>query len=477
MKILLVDDDPILVSLLNAHLIEEHYIVDIATDGQEAWEFVETSHYDLIILDVMLPKLDGISLCQRLRKKGDKTLILLLTAKGMSDDKIMGLNAGADDYIVKPVPLPELAAKIRALLRRQFSPTSSTLRWGNICLNFTKHEAFYNDTLLNLTSKEYALLELLLHDSEKIYSQTTILNQLWSLTDDLPGGDTVRALVKRLRQKLKAVSNEDLIENIYGVGYRLNPKFVTDNIQNEHSYQKQKINSEFWQETKSYVAKELQLLEASILNKTGDAAKKIAHKMISHMGILGLESGVEIAIKLEQLFSENHLMSSDDIKFYHQQVQKLVSLVEDISIYHLEQQFNYQQQKKSEAKLLILDDDWITLRFLQTLLEPWGLQVTLSKEIQNFWQQLEIIKPDLLILDIQMPDVNGLELCQQLRNDDKWAWIPIIFLTGKRDAETIQQVFTVGADDYVSKPVVAPELITRLFNRLERTRLLQEYRK
>ena len=130
--------------------------------------------------------------------------------------------------------------------------------------------------------------------------------------------------------------------------------------------------------------------------------------------------------------------------------------------------------KKTEAKILVVDDDRMTLRLLQTLLEPWGLKVVTLSNSRQFWDQLESVKPDLVILDIQMPNVDGIELCQLLRNDSRWAWLPIIFLTGQRDVDTIQQVFSTGADDFINKRVVAPELITRIFNRLERNRLLQE---
>lgn len=128
-----------------------------------------------------------------------------------------------------------------------------------------------------------------------------------------------------------------------------------------------------------------------------------------------------------------------------------------------------------DAKIMVLDDDKLILRLLQTLLQPWGLEVTTLNNLQQFWSELETVTPDLLILDVQMPETNGIELCQTLRNHERWAALPIVFLTGQRDAETIQNMFAAGADDYVSKPVVAPELITRIFNRLERTRLLREY--
>ncbi len=127
----------------------------------------------------------------------------------------------------------------------------------------------------------------------------------------------------------------------------------------------------------------------------------------------------------------------------------------------------------SETKIMIVDDDRMVLRLLRVILEPWGMQITTLENPLNFWEQLEAVRPDLLILDVNLPEIDGIELCQTLRNDAQWAWLPILFLTGQQDSESIQQIFAAGADDYVSKPIIAPELITRILNRLERTRLLR----
>ena len=386
MRILLVDDDEIFSSLLQANLTEQRYTVDTATDGQEGWDFVELANYDLIVLDVMLPKLDGISFCRRLRAKGSQVPVMLLTARGTSDDKIVGLDAGADDYVTKPVTLKELEARIRALLRRKPTTVSPILEWGNLQLNLSQCEVTYSGVTLNLTPKEYALIELFMQNPQKIYSQSSILNQLWSLEDEPPSGDTIRALIKRSRQKFKTVDAADIIETVYGLGYRLNPAF----------------------------------------QKTQPSTK----------------------------IPQPSLITTDSP--------------------HLPKPKN-EVTTPPDAKIMVLDDDPLILRFLQTLLQPWGLQVITLNNPQQIWSQLEAITPDLLILDVQMPGVDGIELCKNLRNNSRWAPLPIVFLTGQRDTETIQNIFAAGADDYISKPIVAPELITRIFNRLERTRLLREY--
>ncbi|MEB3215196.1 MAG: response regulator transcription factor [Nostocales cyanobacterium 94392] len=234
MKILLVKDDQQFTDQLKENLKQHRYIVDIARDGQEGWEFVEAQEYDLIILDMMLAKLDGISFCNRLRGKGLQVLVLFLSTRSTSTDKIKGLDAGADDYVVQPIPLPELIARIRALLCRKNTTVSTILEWGNLCLEPKIAEVKYAGVSLNLTKKEYSLLELFMRDAQRIHSQNSILNQLWSFEDEQPTRDTIRTLIKRVRQKLKAAKAPDLIETVFGVGYRLNPLFKTSSLKDYH---------------------------------------------------------------------------------------------------------------------------------------------------------------------------------------------------------------------------------------------------
>lgn len=163
MKILLVEDDEQLTEALVEILTDkQYYTVDAVQDGETGWDFIEADAYDLIILDIMLPRLDGISLCQRLRQTGNKTPVLMLTARDLSSDRVMGLDVGADDYVVKPFDLPELLARIRALLRRGNTSLLPVLTWGDLALDPSHCQVTYQGQLLHLTPKEYGLLELLL---------------------------------------------------------------------------------------------------------------------------------------------------------------------------------------------------------------------------------------------------------------------------------------------------------------------------
>lgn len=220
MRILLVEDDTPLAEALAEALGDRSYIVDVVSDGEAAWSQIQLLDYDLILLDVMLPKLSGINLCQRLRLKGHNVPILIMTARDTSVDKVVGLDAGADDYVVKPLDLPELFARIRALLRRGSHSASPILKREDLTLNPSIHEVRYSDRPLRLTPKEYGILELFLRNEQRVLSRNYIIEHVWSL-DDPPQEDSIKAHIKSLRQKLKAAGASDLIETVYGVGYRL----------------------------------------------------------------------------------------------------------------------------------------------------------------------------------------------------------------------------------------------------------------
>nr|WP_317845568.1 response regulator transcription factor [Pseudanabaena sp. UWO310] len=222
MRILLVEDDLRLAETLAEALIDERYVVDIATDGETGWQHIRSMDYDLLLLDLMLPELDGLSLCHRLRSHGYRLPILMLTACDTIDYEINGLDVGADDYIVKPVDLQKLFARIRALLRRGNLSGSPILEWGELQLNPSTCEVVYGDNPIHLTPKEYALLELLLRNGRRVLSRSVMIERVWSL-ESPPEEHTVKVHIRGLRQKLKAAgAKEDLIETVHSMGYRLN---------------------------------------------------------------------------------------------------------------------------------------------------------------------------------------------------------------------------------------------------------------
>jgi DNA-binding response OmpR family regulator len=235
MRILVAEDLPVIAKSLCTML--RHYAVDVAKDGQAAWQMIETYDYDLLILEENLAKIDGVRLCGQARSDDRQMPILLISPRNDIHRKSIGLDAGADDYMVQPIDEEELVARVRALLRRGRLTQQPVMSWGDLQLEARSRSVTCKAKLLSLTPKEYALLELLLSDSvvanplheRRVFSYGSIIEHLW-IGDDSPGEEAVRTHVKGLRHKLKLAGlTQDPIETIYGVGYRLRP---TPQLQN-----------------------------------------------------------------------------------------------------------------------------------------------------------------------------------------------------------------------------------------------------
>ena len=765
MRILLVEDDETIAAIVSDFLQKQHYVLDVAIDGELGWNFVDTYTYDLILLDVMLPKLDGMSLCRKIRNAGLQMPILLLTAKQTSDDKVMGLDVGADDYLVKPFDLKELAARIRALLRRGGSILAPLLEWGDLYLDPSSCLVTYKGRDINLSNKEYSLLELFLRNSRRILNRSMILDHLWA-GEDVPTEDTVKAHIKGLRRKFRAIgAPEDLIENIYGIGYRLKalnssvdritPQIILAGLTNdlEHylenrlasclltfsntssatlasleegnwqllvldqmlltpqivkvlnnaysrlkqgnqliiyclerdgvEYLPQKILGQLlfypfeaqelvhiiaenlslslppetleeipkqnsaqnltqlpsislpepsplpdrpptselesniatlWDKFKDKIHQRLVVLEtAKTAYLEGEITPELqqqviseAHKLAGSLGTFGFPLGTQLARKIEDLFLENlslsdlhqqefmklleHLQellqspppSASEIRetkipeialnnfsFYGSNPQLLIveddqelaqglaleasswgmqvevihcisqarlaiaahppdlvlldivfpeaeetglQLLQELSnaippipaiILTLRDSFPsrlevarlggcgflakpvtpnqvmqsvvqvVQQNYLGHFKVMIVDDDPTIFETLVMYLKSSELQLVYLEDPRNFWETLESSAPDLLILDIKMPYINGIELCRVIRNDPHWSSLPVLFISNQADRATVQQVFGVGADDFISKPLSEDTVVTRVLNRLQRLNMMR----
>lgn len=609
MRILVVEDDEFMAKALTAVLSSQHYAVEVATDGQAGWELVEAFVYDLILLDVILPKLDGISLCRRLRSEGHQMPILLLTGRDSSHDKAIGLDAGADDYLVKPFDQEELVARVRALLRRGGSTLLPILEWGSLQLDPSSCEVTYGMRPLQLTPKEYSLLELFLRNSRRVFSCSAILDHIWSF-DKTPGEEAVRTQIKGLRQKLKAAgAAADLIETVYGIGYRLKPLEAlalppTVETGKQTAQQTLTALASVWNRFKERVSEQVEVIEHAATNSLNNLpdqelhakAEQEAHTLAGSLGTFGFSEGSQLARKIEHLLQTGKSAGTKEAKHLSKLVAALRQEIErtpqefvlepvmlrderplllvidsdrqlarelvieaetqgvqaevatnlseardkierdnpnvvllDPSVGNTIQegltllaqvskqtppvpvlvftdhdslsdrvavarfggtaflqkpvpsnqvleavaQVLQRTETGAEAVVMVVDDDPQILAALRALLEPWGFKVITLEDPRRFWEKLEASSPDLLILDIKMPYLSGVELCQVVRNDSRWGRLPVLFLTAYTDANTVNQVFTAGADDFVSKPIVGPELLTRIINRLDRIKLLR----
>ncbi|MGD1939757.1 MAG: response regulator [Leptolyngbyaceae cyanobacterium] len=601
MRILLVDDDEALMETLAESLIQQRYAVDIAVNGEVAQEFQDLFAYDLIVLDRQLPDVEGISLCRRFRQQGVTCPILMLTAQDDSADKVQALDAGADDYVVKPFDFAELCARIRALLRRDSPSATSELRWDGLRLTPSTFEVFYDDHQIHTTPKEYALLELLLRHPTQVFSLDAIIEDIWSF-EDPPGGEAVRTHIKGLRQKLKACgAPKHFIETVYGLGYRLHalapappiaPPAPPPEVSRPTQADMVAMLAKAWETHRETMQERLQVLEAvaaAIATHTlnpdlRQAGYLQAHKLAGSLGCYGLSEGSRIARELEHLLApeavsdtihavpvaqlvdqlrqtlaagsqpepggetiapKSQLLLVSTPESFHQpaiaaalaaglpsrvattltEAQQLfqaespagillavtatefeaalawlatvvtstpkiaVLVMTDIRDFHQRLQLvqrgadillpltvtpehaiatvqHLLQPTVAPLKVVVVDDDVQVLELLQTLLVPWGMQLTPLAHPAQIWETLERVQPHLLILDVEMPEVNGLELCQVLRADDQWRHLPILFLTVHEDAPTLQQAFQVGADDFIPKSTVT-ELPQRILHRLQ----------
>jgi DNA-binding response OmpR family regulator/HPt (histidine-containing phosphotransfer) domain-containing protein len=603
-KILLVEDDRPTSLVISDILIAHNYTVSQAMDGQTGLELAKAFNYDLVLLDIMLPDTDGISVCRRLRSLGYQSPILLLTGKDSTTDRVLGLDAGADDYVVKPFEMNELLARIRALLRRGKTVPSSVIVWEDIHFDTVNNQVTCKQKPLRLTPKEYCLLELFLLNPNRVFSRKAILEKLWDFADS-PGEETVSTHIKCVRQKFKAAGASDPIETVHGLGYRL--KTPSESKDTDSSFQQKiegkKVNattSKIWEKFKGkYVEHFAKLEEATsalakdrLTSELQQQARYEAHTLSGSLGIFGLMRGSEIARELEEFFQPDKQLQANDIQqilmlveLLGQELQKVpdieqsgaqsyksplilivdddlmlaeririeaiawnlqVEVATDVAvarkviaqtppnvilldlnfpsatedgrtllaelakqtpkipvivfsgegslanrlevarlggyIFLQKPQSSYSilkvvtkvlsstQDASSSNRILVVDKDEAALSRLTNLLQPLGVKVTTLRDLYQFWQVLITSKPDLLILDGEMGELNSLELCQVVRCDPTWYRIPIIFWSARTQESEIDEAFAFGVDDYISKSVEDAELTTRILRRLSRTK-------
>ena len=220
MRILLVEDESKVAGFVERGLVAERYAVDVSGNGMEAWELTDTYPYDLIILDLMLPGLDGADLLRRIRKKNTCVPVLVLTARDAVDEKVRIFELGADDYLTKPFALAELQARLRALMRRGFASGAATLRYADLELDRRRRRVNRGQKAIPLTSKEFALLEFLLLRAPESVTRSEIIEHVWDMQFDNES-NLLEVYVNRLRQKIDQGRAVKLIHTLRGVGYRL----------------------------------------------------------------------------------------------------------------------------------------------------------------------------------------------------------------------------------------------------------------
>ncbi|TDD55977.1 response regulator transcription factor [Saccharopolyspora elongata] len=220
MRVLVVEDDSIVRDAVLRGLETEGYEVRSAADGAKALAEISRWRPEAILLDLLMPFMDGLTMCERLRAHGDRTPILVLTARDAVGDRIAGLDAGADDYLVKPFDLDELLARLRALLRRSYPADDVVLRFADLSMDTAAHRVRRGDRVVDLSRTEFALLEVLLRNAEQVLPRETITERVWG-RDFGPASNSLQVYVRYLRHKLEAAGEPRLVHTVRGIGYRL----------------------------------------------------------------------------------------------------------------------------------------------------------------------------------------------------------------------------------------------------------------
>jgi heavy metal response regulator len=221
MRVLLIEDERRISTYVKRGLEEDGYAVDAVYTGREALDWAEAASYDLIILDILLPEMDGLSVCRELRKRGDRTPVLMLTARDTVDDRVAGLDAGADDYLVKPFAMKELLARLRAINRRTAEqPKSSVMQVADLTLDLRTHQVRRSGKRIELAAKEYAVLECLLREPGHVMTRTMIAEHVWNY-DTFNQSNVVDVYVRNLRRKIDDPFEKKLLRTLRGAGYSI----------------------------------------------------------------------------------------------------------------------------------------------------------------------------------------------------------------------------------------------------------------
>jgi len=220
MRVLVVEDEHRMAAYIGRALVEEAFAVDVANDGGRGLEMARSCEYDAIVLDLMLPTVDGITVCRTLRIEGRRTPVIMLTARDLVEDRVRGLDAGADDYLVKPFAIVELAARLRALQRRQQPTAGTVLRVADLTLDPASRSAARGSRAITLTAREYALLEYLMRRAGSVVTRTMIAEHVWDFTFDHVS-NVVDVYIKHLRDKIDVAGRPSLIQAVRGIGYVL----------------------------------------------------------------------------------------------------------------------------------------------------------------------------------------------------------------------------------------------------------------
>lgn len=501
MKILLIEDNPTVGTFLSQALTRQRYTVDLATTERVGLDLAIAEHYELILLSTTVANLDSIRFCTQLRAQGCQTLIFLLVERQTAANIVAILDAGADDYMTQPYELTTLLARLRARMRRKEETFSTPmLVWGELCLNPNSAEVTYAGNPIILTPKAYSLLALFLQNPQRVFNRSAIIDRLWSL-DELPTESAVTNQIKGLRQQLKAGGmSEDLIETVYGLGYRLkahsgdrapdpcplptsaNPDLGAAQpgrtilvVDGDQALTEQLQQDALLWGVQVKVATTLAQARVAIADTPPDLL--LLDLNLTAPGDRPEDTGLTLLREVTTttpipvlVFSDRDTLSDRVLVSRLGAKGFLHKPLTSVDVFSPVLQLLSQPQVAPNT-ILIVTTNTTQGQIIRDLIEPWGVQVKLLANAQDFWSHLPAIAPNLLVLDWDLPTFGGADLCRVVRQDARWGNLPILMLTHTPEAQHIRQIFAIGADDFISQPFIGPEVVTRIISRLEQVPL------
>lgn len=522
MRILLVEDDAGMTDLLRQALTTQHYLVEIARDGQIGWELAEAFEYDLILLDLMLPKLSGIHFCQQLRQArypaalNRNTPVLMMTSADAGTNRIAGLDAGADDYIAKPFNFDELLARVRALLRRGNTERSPLLVWEDLRLDPSLCQVRYKGQSIHLSAKEYKLLELFLRHPQRIFSHGTLIEHLWAL-EEIPTENAIRAQIKGVRKKLREAGVADCIETIYGLGYRLKElpaKSATSqgsqlNAEVEAgqaiesplqptpspSTQTQLTTSinQFWQQYQPLYRERFRVIEqavsaletATLSEALRQQAHREAHTLKGSLGSFGLEQASELSGKVEQLLQKADSLDQSQKEQLFELTLRLQEAMEcplpigDAQFHPTELLFEAAISARSPSqtsslnpsqprgsRLLVVDADGDLATQIRQIASGLNFEVEVATHLSEAQLQIQQFSPDVVLLSLTFAGSTepGFALLAQLVS--QWQ-IPVLVVAEQDSLDDRVRVAQLGGKGFLQKSTAPAEVMKAVVNVLQ----------
>ena len=477
MKILLVEDDLVLSLILTKVLKANHYAIDHANDGQVGLELATAVEYDLLLLDVQMPKLDGISLCQQLRSQGYRNPILLLTANDSDAVAVAGFEAGADDYIVKPCAPEVLLARMRTLLRRSGAAAltaanrsvanSLALTWGKLVLDLESGRVKFDEQVISFTATEFNLLELFLRNPDRIFSRSAILDRLWGF-DDAPTDRAIVTHIKDVRKKLRAGElMEELIETVYGMGYRLKPApQVPDSSPEPDSPPKpsrsidrvlERFRGVFKQQVALLKQASAARLAGNLEPELQQSARQEAHKMAGSLASFGYPEGSKLARSIEHLLIKGEPLPPADVTRFSELVSALQQELNKPPVSSAASLVPPASTAQAYRVLVIDDDDALTER-LKAESDAWGFRLKIAPNLAAARSRMTLSLPDVVLLDLSFPEAeeDGLSLLKEItvQSPD----LPVVVFTGRDSLADRLAVSRLGARQFLQKPATTEQI-------------------